>query len=53
MPAYRVFLDGIDTGDTVIAETFTDAYFDVASTRPLPYQNEVRLMEVESPEDRL
>ncbi len=37
-----------------MAETFTDAYFDVASTRPLPYRNEVRLMEVdESPEDRL
>jgi hypothetical protein len=53
MPAYRVFLDGIDTGDTVIAETFTDAYFDVASTRPLPYRNEVRLLEVKSPEDRL
>jgi hypothetical protein len=53
MPAYRVYIDGIDTGNTVIAETFVDAYFDVASTQTLPYRNEVRLMEVNSPEDRL
>ena len=53
MPEYRVFIDGIDTGDTVMAKTFTDAYFGVASTGPLPFRNEVQLMEVESPEDRL
>jgi hypothetical protein len=53
MPTYRVFIDNIDTGDTVTAKDFNDAYFDVASTRPLSYQNEVRLMEINSSDHRL
>lgn len=53
MPTYRVYIDGIDTGDTVSAKTFVDAYFDVSSTRPLTYQSDVQLIEIQSPKDRL
>ncbi len=48
LTTYRVIIDGIDTGNTVTGGSYADAYFDVASTVALTYQNEVVLEKVES-----
>ncbi len=47
MPIYRVIINGQETGEPVIASTYEDAYFDVASTMPLTYQTDVKLIAVE------
>lgn len=44
---YKVIIDGQETGETVIASNYADAYFDVASTLPLTYHTEVLLVPVE------
>ncbi|WP_371368165.1 hypothetical protein SRRS_18440 [Sporomusa rhizae] len=46
---YKVFIDGQDTGETVIASNYADAYFDVASTIPLTYHTDVKLVPLEAP----
>ncbi|VBB06498.1 Hypothetical protein LUCI_1731 [Lucifera butyrica] len=48
MPVYRVYLDGQDTGNFVTGSTYADAYFNVASTVPLTYENDVQLKEIDS-----
>lgn len=48
MPIYRVFIDGVDIGEEVKGNTFADAYFDVASSHPITYKNDIVLKEVES-----
>jgi hypothetical protein len=44
MPVYRIIIDGKETGETVIASNYADAYFDVASALPLTYQTTVKLI---------
>ena len=48
MARYRIFLDGLDTGRTVRAGNYEDAYFDAASTLTLTYQNNLELKEMEA-----
>lgn len=48
MARYRIFLDGLDTGRTVSAGNYEDAYFDAASTLALTYQNNLELKEMEA-----
>lgn len=48
MVRYRIFLDGLDTGRTVRASNYEDAYFDAASTLALTYQNNLELKEFEA-----
>lgn len=43
MPTYRVYLNEKDTGQFVTASNQNDAYFDVASSTPLTYQDSVYL----------
>lgn len=45
---YKVLIDGQDTGETVIASNYADAYFDVASTVPLTYHTDVKLVPIEA-----
>ncbi|HWR07936.1 hypothetical protein [Sporomusa sp.] len=51
MTIYRVIIDGQETGEPVIAASYADAYFDVASTMPLTYQTDVKLIAVEQTND--
>ncbi|HWR42688.1 hypothetical protein [Sporomusa sp.] len=51
MPIYRVIIDGQETGEPIIASSYADAYFDVASTMPLTYQTDVTLVAVEQTGD--
>ena len=51
MPIYRVIINGRETGEPVIANTYEDAYFEVASTMPLTYQTDVKLIAVEPTND--
>ncbi|MDU2065793.1 MAG: hypothetical protein E6713_13285 [Sporomusaceae bacterium] len=46
MPIYRIFIDGIETGTTVDASDYVNAYFNVASSQPIPYRNEISLVEI-------
>ncbi|QDR79756.1 hypothetical protein [Sporomusa termitida] len=52
MPVYRVIIDGRETGESVIAGNYADAYFEVASTMPLTYQTDVKLVAVEQAQDK-
>jgi hypothetical protein len=47
MTKYRVIIDGQEKRDPVIASNYVDAYFDVASTMPLTYQTDVKLVPIE------
>jgi len=47
MPTYKVFLDGMDTGNLVTGSNYADAYFEVASLLPLTYNNTVELKELD------
>lgn len=53
MPTYRVLIDDADTGDLVTAASYADAYFDIASSLPLTYKNNVKLVKVKPGEDDL
>lgn len=44
---YKVIIDGKETGDSITANNYADAYFEIASTVPLTYQTEVVLVPVE------
>lgn len=46
MPTYRVIIDGQEAEQTIIASSYEDAYFDVASTTPLTYQTNVELVPI-------
>ena len=47
MTTYRVIIDGQETGENVVASSYADAYFDVASTVPLTYDNKVMLVPID------
>lgn len=48
MPTYRVLINQKATGDYVISPTREDAYFDIASSMALTYEDTVQLEEVNS-----
>ncbi|SMD00912.1 hypothetical protein [Sporomusa malonica] len=47
MTTYRVIIDGQEKREHIVASNYADAYFDVASTMPLTYQTDVKLVPVE------
>jgi ABC-type siderophore export system fused ATPase/permease subunit len=50
MTIFKVIIDGKETGETLIASSYEDAYFDVASTSILTYDTIVELVPVGSGE---
>ncbi len=46
MTIFKVIIDGKETGGTLIASSYEDAYFDVASTSILTYDTVVELVPV-------
>ncbi|WP_312421054.1 hypothetical protein [Anaerospora hongkongensis] len=49
MPTYRVLINQKATGDYVTSGSKEDAYFDVASSMALTYQDSVQFEEVNTP----
>ncbi|WP_371380820.1 hypothetical protein [Sporomusa aerivorans] len=50
MTTYKVIINGRETGETVTAGSYEDAYFDVASTVTLTYDTTVDLIPVANKE---
>lgn len=49
MPTYRVLINQKATGDYIISATREDAYFEIASSMALTYEDTVQFEEVNAP----